>query len=598
MVDDPASVARTRWLLIRIDAGIRLALNGPATPDVLTTVVADDIRHVVAVPTAPSGWDRIVIQPMRHGAPLTINEIGLLETWDGLVRPAGQPFAAVGAARFYAVFATLATLGASALLVVAVILVPDAVPRRVAPSLLAVFCAAVCILELGTTFSPYWSHDLRSVSAAELARSGTSGNLTGGLYEGSRIVQGLGQTVSPGVVQWHRMPGYGLFCAAAATLGRTTDLIEISVIAVLLQVAAYCAAVALFVAAARPVFGPRMAWVLGVLLALMPKQVANTQTDALIAPIGLTVLAALLMAIAEEREHGAVTVRTFALVNGAFALWFLMRNDVLPGWIVVSALLAGRRLRLLAVPLILMITIALPWALYKRQYRGELDLLPSNTGEVMFLSLCEVPGAFRYPCTDAGYFDWATRISQADPTSGRASSRAVVEVLRHWVTYPIHFGLMVWFKFRRCVYDWAWPGFQTPVNRLYITVRELGGFGLLLALAATSWLVGHERRRTLLLGWALVLNMPLFLVMFDSAGRFYGAVGVAAVATAVPLIFERGLYTQMARHPRRVAAAIACVAVFVAAGERVERWVISHDSVHYWTPLLDARQSTLRFETK
>jgi hypothetical protein len=54
----------------------------------------------------------------------------------------------------------------------------------------------------------------------------------------------------------------------------------------------------------------------------------------------------------------------------------------------------------------------------------------------------------------------------------------------------------------------------------------------------------------------------------------------------------------MARHPRRVAAVIACVAVFMAAGARVERWVISHDSVHYWTPLLDARHSTLRFETK
>jgi hypothetical protein len=28
-----------------------------------------------------------------------------------------------------------------------------------------------------------------------------------------------GQTIAPGVVQWHRMPGYGWFCALAAILG-------------------------------------------------------------------------------------------------------------------------------------------------------------------------------------------------------------------------------------------------------------------------------------------------------------------------------------------------------------------------------------------
>jgi hypothetical protein len=51
------------------------------------------------------------------------------------------------------------------------------------------------------------------------------------------------------------MPGYGWFCAAAAVLGRTTDVIEIAMIVVLLQVLLYSVAVGLFVSVARPMFG-------------------------------------------------------------------------------------------------------------------------------------------------------------------------------------------------------------------------------------------------------------------------------------------------------------------------------------------------------
>jgi hypothetical protein len=213
----------------------------------------------------------------------------------------------------------------------------------------------------------------------------------------------------------------------------------------------------------------------------------------------------------------------------------------------------------------------------------------------MFLSLCEVPGSFPYPCTDAGYFDWAARVGESDPTSRRASNQAMREVVRHWITYPVHFAFMVWFKLRRCVYNSSWPGFQTPFNRPYIILREAGAFLYLLAVVAVSLAVNHQRRRSMLLGWALFFNMPLFFVVFESSGRFYAAAGVALNVLAIALLFERGFYTRMTRHPWRVAAVAACLIAFVIAGEPVERWIMTHDALHYWTPFLDPAASTLRF---
>jgi hypothetical protein len=273
-----------------------------------------------------------------------------------------------------------------------------------------------------------------------------------------------------------------------------------------------------------------------------------------------------------------------------------LRTDVLPGWIVLSVVLAGRRWRRLLVPLALMAAIALPWALYKRQYTHEFDLMPTNTGEVLLLSLCEVPGAFPYPCTDEGYVEWARRAGHAAAASQAASNLAVAEVVRHWVTYPVHFGFMVWYKLRRCVLGESWPGFRTRLNLLYADyVRQAGLFICLLAVMAVAIAVGHARRRSLLLGWALFLNMPIFFVVFTSGGRFYAAAGVSLLVAAIPLLLERELYSGVKRHPWRAAIVIVCCGLYVAEGQRVQDWVLANDSVHYWAPFLDPRGSSLEF---
>jgi hypothetical protein len=578
-VGDPSILQEARWLLLRSAGTGRLLVGG----DVIE--VPGGERRILQLSSVSSDSSRLIFTPLSSGEPIVIEEFAFPTDL-----PAEAPWL-----RFYARYVAAATLALCAAFVIAAAFAPSSVPNPLGPVLMAAFCFFVCILELGTTFSPYWSRDIRSVYAAEVIQSGSTGNLTGGLFEGSRIVQGLGQTVPPGVVQWHRMPGYGWFCALAAAIIRSTDVIDIAIAVILMQALVYSISVGLFLAAALRVFSAWMAWLLAVLLVLAPKQVANTQVDAVIPAVTILGLATLLVYLAGTRPNRAPAFRTILLVNLGFALWFLMRNDVLPGWIAVTAVLSYPRWRHLALPVVLIVIIALPWALYKRQYTQRFDPLPTNTGEVFFLGLCEVPGAFPYECTDAGYFEWAARLGLADPTTRGASNMALGEVVRHWVTYPVHFAFMVWVKFRRCLDECAWTGFVTPLNRPYELFRRAGAFAVLLAVVIVSAAVNHERRRSFLLGWVLLLNMPLFFIVYASGGRFYGPAGISLLVAAVPLMFERGFYAQVARHPWRAALVVACLAAFVAGGARVEQWILTDDSLHYWAPLLDPEHSTLRF---
>jgi hypothetical protein len=602
VVHDRAAVARSQVLLMQADArGHVIVDSETAVPNAVSfgsEVREAGSRSVVVVPRPAPAWNRITFAPASAGAgPIAISELGFFASDEGLLRPTIYPFRRPAAESFYSTVVPAAVAAVCAFLIAAAWLAPDTM-RRPIPWLLAVMCVSVAVLELGTMFSPYWSRDLRSMYGAELIFSPPGTNLGGGLEEASRLVQGLGQTVAPGFVQWHRMPGYGLFCAVAALAGRTTDEVEIAMHVIVLQVILYGVAVGLFVGVARRVFPLQLACLLGVLVTLLPKQLGLTAVDSVVASLSLILLAALLACFADSRTGEPVPLSAFLWVQIAFALWFAMRNDVLPGWIVVSVVVAGKRWRRLVVPVALAAAIALPWAVYKRQYRHEFNLLPTNSGEVLLLSLCEVPGAFPYECSDAGYFEWAKRAGHPDPSAQQTSNLAVAEVVRHWVTYPVHFGLMVTTKLRRALFAEGWPGFRSRFNLLYAQPAQRAGlFAGLLTAVLLSLAVNHERRRSFLLGWALFLNMPIFFIVFESAGRFYAPAGTSLIVAAVPLLFERGFYGQVARHPRRAAAVIACVGLFVAGGPRVENWVRANDSVHYWAPVLNPAGSTLEFVT-
>jgi hypothetical protein len=604
-VSDSAAAANARWLLVRSAVLGRVIVEGTGSGGPSHLAVGDvqksGVRYVFGLPA--QAWDRVIFTPSASDRSAAIDELGFFGDARGLLRSETQPFPSIPPDTFVNRYVAPATVALCAGLVVAGACLRSRRLRAIGPWLATMLCLAVCTLEVGTTFSPYGGQapyggqDLRSYYASEWLPMGPDSNLTGGLSVGSRLVQGLGATVRPDTVQWHRMPGYGLFCALGAVIGRTTDVIEIAAIVVLLQILFYSVATGIFVAAAQRVFTPWVAWLLGVMILQLPKQLGYTQPDSIIVPIQLLVLAAILVHLAEE-DRGQPTLRAFLLVNLAFALWFFMRNDILPGWLVISFVLANRRWRLMAIPLVLIAAIALPWALYKQQYSRQFDVMPTNAGEVLLLGLCEVPGAFPYECTDEGYYNWARRAGHLDSTTNRASMHAAAEVVRHWATYPVHFGFMVLSKARRAVTIQSFPGFNTRFNRLYRPVGSSGLFVVLLIVMATAIVVNYQRRRTILLGWAVCFNMPMFFVTYSSSGRFYPAAGVGLLAATIPLLCDREFYRAMAGRSWRAATVVACLAAFVAFGPHLEHLVMTNDALHYWTPWLDPGRSTLRFPSR
>jgi hypothetical protein len=224
-IDDGAASTQSHALLVRPEAAGRLRLGVNAGTATATEFDRDaphaGERVIVDLPGASPLGRRITFVAQSHDDPIVISEFGFFADGRELLPP-GPLTGRLTAVSFYSTVAALATLAVCVFVVAAAWLAPEAM-RRPLPWLLTALCLAVCVLDLGTMFSPRWSRDIRSMYGAELIRSGNDGNLTGGLYEGSRLVQGLGETTAPGVVAWHRMPGYGLWCGLAALIGRTTD---------------------------------------------------------------------------------------------------------------------------------------------------------------------------------------------------------------------------------------------------------------------------------------------------------------------------------------------------------------------------------------
>jgi hypothetical protein len=587
-IQDQAAIARARVLLVRARTAGGVALDNGEIFD----VPAPDARAIVRLPEGRS-WNRLTFESRMSGAPVVLDEIGLFESDAGLTRPLGQPLQRIRALAFYNTLGVLFALAVCGVAAVSGFAAP-AVMGRYGPWLLGALCFVICLLEVQTNYSPYWKYDLRSFYASEMLESGDDGNLTGGLYVGARAYAGEGLTYRASQVEWQRMPGYGLFCAAAAAIGRTRDIVELAMIVILLQIILYAVSVAVFVAVAPRLFPIGVSILLGVLLMLLPKQLHYTQSDSVITPIAILLTAALIVCLAELERTRALSFGAFLVANAAFALWFVVRNDVLPGWFVVTAILAGWHLRHLVVPAALAVAIAATWGLYKRPYRHEFDLLPTNTGEVFFLSLCDVSNTLRGPCTDDGYVEWIGRVSPGShATSQTASRRAVIEVIRYWITYPVHFTLMVLTKLDQGLTEQFWSGVFTRFNKIYGVARAVGAAVYLVGLMIASLAVGHERRRVFVLGWAVFLNMPLYLVVWSSNGRFFAPAGVALLAACVPLFFDRTLYDRMRLHWLRVVTVAGGVALFLMASTPIETWIVRHPATHYWAPLLDPRGSSL-----
>ena len=596
----PEIVGRARALLIRLTersgAQVELHGSGPSSTVIGTArATGAGIRSVMdlSASTALSGLT-FVGEPGAEAAPFVLDEVGFFETDQGLLNDVRPLFAFIPAPRFYGRLVPGAIAGLLVFLVAASFVVPGAMLRILNPVLLAFICLAFCLLDLAILYSSYDAQDLRLFYAAGALQKPAGENLNIGQWQGFRLLHGNGLTVSPGTVAWSRMPGYGLFCALAGLFFASRSILDMTIATIVLQVLFYAVALGCLAWAAGLLWSPPAVFILGLLIAVLPKQLGYAQVDSIIAPIALLVMASLCLRIKASAD-GPVRLWVDVLVHSTFALWFLMRPDVLPGWLAVSLVLHWRNWRRLLVPAVLFVAIGCGWGAYKMRYTREFALTTSSAGASLFCGLWEVPSRFALTCSDLKYYEWIGDHTSFAPRSKSANDFAIREVVKFWLTFPGHFVFMLNHKLMQCLGGQCWQGFRTylQVALYYPLMPEPRAIVGLLTIIGLCLAAGHERRRTLLFVWPLFFNAPLFWVMFASEGRFNSAIPIALLVAAVPPLFEPQFYARLVARPWRTASVLAGVGMLAVAAWPFHDWLMRADAFHYWTPLLDPSTSPL-----
>jgi len=458
-----------------------------------------------------------------------------------------------------------------------------------APAFLFFLTLAVAVLELWVIYSPFWSTDFRvAVLTSGAIQETVGGNLNYGMYLGSRLLEGKGLTFWAGWVPWERMPGYGLFNALAGIVaGFKTDLLSIGLAALKLHLLLFAGANAFFVGCASRVMRPGVAVAAASIAALLPNQLANPQADSIMVPIYLLVAGALCLFLDQSRGGVTPRFRYHLLVHLGFALWFIMRADAVPGWAAMSLILYWRAWRYLALPAVLYLAIGTSWGLYKYRYTGDFSMTTSNLGNVAWVGLWQVPNRFKWHTDDTSYFSWMKEVG-LPPTSQRASSTALREVLRFTLTYPVYVPHLMLHRGLEYL-DLFAPGKSNPVTFPHAPVQALRApfvFALIGVIALCLWLP-YEARRTLYLAWPLLFNLPIFLFFFSDGPRHVSPCLTAQLVAALPPLCEAGFYrTLLGQRGKALALAAAFVAAWFLA-HQVDEFVLASDRVRYWAPVLD-----------
>jgi hypothetical protein len=447
---------------------------------------------------------------------------------------------------------------------------------------------AASVLTLYVVHNPYWyrARDLRVLLASGPLQDGVGANLNYGMYLGSRLLAGEGLTFGPRWVPWERMPGYGFFGALAGLVsGFSTDLFTIGLASIKLHVLFFAAANAGYAAAALRVMRPWAALATASVVCFMPNQLANTQADSIMVPTYLLTAAGLCLYLERERTDSNPPLRHHLLVHLAFALWFVTRPEALVGWAAVSLILYRRRLRYLTLPAGLFLAIGLSWGAYKQQYTGEFSMTTNTVGDNAWIGLWQVPSKFRWQTKDESYFEWAERVG-VPATSKRASERALREVAAFVASYPVYATHLALFRFLELVDVNLLNGTLSYPHVFYESLRGPGLWSML-GVVTACLLLPHEARRTLLLGWPLLFNLPLFLLFFSDGMRHVAPCTAALFVGSLPPLLEGGFYRALLRRRGR---ALAIATVFTVAwplAHWADRALLASDALRYATPFLD-----------
>jgi len=546
-------------------------------------------RRVLQLEGDVGGRSVVVLERAPGSAePLRVEEVGLFASDAGLLRDERPFLRSLPDRRVY--FGLLARaclwLGAAGLL--ASFALPDRLARPGGTALAFTLTLAAATLELWLAYNPYWNRarDLRVMLASGPVQEGVGANLNYGMHLGSRLLRGEGITFGPGWVPWERTPGYAFLGALAGILaGYRTDIFTIGVYLVMLHVAALAIANGIFVAAASRVMRPAAALAVALVVAFMPNQLANTQADSIMVPVYLLSAAALCRYLDRRREGAVPPLLDHLLVHGSFALWFLMRPDGLAGWGAISLVLYWRRWGWLLLPSALALAIGISWGAYKHQYTGEFSMTTNTVGDNAWIGLWQVPHKFRWQTMDASYFAWAAA-KKIPPTSQLASQTALREVGRFALTYPVYAAHLVVHRLLEFVDVNALNGVLSYPHVVYERLRGAGIVALAFVFVACV-LLRHAALRTLLLGWPLLFNLPLFLIFFSDGMRHVAPVTAALFAATLPPLLEPAFYRTLWRG-RRAAGLLAVAIVALWLGGRwMDRALLASDSLRYWTPFLD-----------
>lgn len=583
------AAARALLLPARADA-LAVSVRGPNAVAVRATEAGGGFRRrVLRFEGAVGGRLAVTLErPPGSSEVLRVEELGVFASDARLLRDERPFLRSLPDRRVYYGLLGRGCLGLAVIGLLAAFLLPARLARPMAAAFALTLTLAVAALELWLVHNPYWHHsrDIRVMLATGPVQEGVGANLNYGMYLGSRLLQGEGITFGPGWVPWERTPGYAFFGALAGLLaGYRTDIFSIGVQLVMMHVLFLAVANALFVSAASRVVRPPAALAVALAIAFMPNQLANTQVDSIMVAVYLLTAAALCRYLDRSRAGVVPPLADHLLVHGAFALWFLMRPDGMAGWAAVSLLLYWRRWRRLALPAVLYLAIGLSWGAYKYRYTGEFSMTTNTVGDNAWIGLWQVPHKFRWQTADPSYFAWADA-KGVPPTSKLASDTALREVARFALTYPVYAVHLVVHRLLEFVDVNSFNGVLSYPHVVYERLRGAGVAALVFVFAACL-VLRHEAPRTLLVGWPILFNLPLFLVFFSDGMRHVAPVTAALFASTLPSLLEPTFYQTLWRR-RRAAAAIATgVMVLWLGGRWVDRALLASDSLRYWTPFLD-----------
>jgi len=524
--------------------------------------------------------------------PLVIDEIGLYASDEGLLRDARPWLTSMSDSEYYQKYVPRLI---RALMLCCIVFVPLLSCRYRAPAgitYIILAAAAASLLLTYAVYSPFWTRDFKiGLLASGTLQEGAGSNLNYGLHMGASLLQGNGPVIGT-TVPWHRMPGYAFFNAIAGILaGTTSDLYLIGICTVALQVLFFTASAGFCYWALAKLLGSLSALVVLSVAVILPSQVFYTQVDSIIPAIAFLNLGAISLLLANVRANGHASRWLHTLVHGSFALWFVMRPDVLPGWLAVSVILYWKTWRMLVLPVCFALAIGLPWGAFRYYKNGEFVMTTTSVGASAMGGLWEAPNKFKWEVSDGSVFEWMKLNGQQWGTKS-SNDFAVREVVRFWFTYPGYMVSLVWHELNNFVYLQSWPGFNSPVLSDASRLRGSLVWGLF-ALIALSIAIGYQRLRTILVTWAVFFNLPIFFLIYSSGGRFYSGVSVGLLAGSLPLVLDRGFYRQLVLRPL-VSMLIATLFVIVSVyGLMWDKALLGWNEFRYWTPFLDPTKSTL-----